>query len=79
MRVASPWIAFFDRAIYGEAGLPNSCYFNSGTDRLTSHPFFSTPTVTTGEVDDRNRNNSAGQGIGYPMLTLEGLSVRRRS
>jgi hypothetical protein len=73
MRVALPWIAFFDRAIYGEADLPNSCYFNSGPDSYTSHLFFSTPTVAPGEVDDRFRNKGAGQGIGYPMFTLERL------
>jgi hypothetical protein len=73
MRVALPWIAFFDRAIYGEADLPNSCYFNSGTDAYTSHLFFSTPTVAPGEIDDRFRNKSEGQGIGYPMFTLERL------
>jgi hypothetical protein len=73
MRVALPWIAFFDRAIYGEADLPNSCYFNTGTDGSTSHPFFSTPTVIPGEIDDRFRNKGTGQGIGYPMFTLERL------
>jgi hypothetical protein len=72
-RVALPWIAFFDRAIYGEADLPNSCYFNSGVDGATSHPFFSTATVSPGEIDDRFRNKDAGQGIGYPMFTLERL------
>jgi hypothetical protein len=73
MRVALPWIAFFDRAIYGEADQPNSCYFNTGTDGSTSHPFFSTPTVASGEIDDRFRNKLAGQGIGYSMFTLERL------
>jgi hypothetical protein len=73
MRVALPWIAFFDRAIYGEADLPNSCYFNTGADGQTSHPFFSTLTVSPGEVDDRFRNKTAGQGIGYAMFTLERL------
>jgi hypothetical protein len=73
MRVALPWIAFFDRAIYGEADLPNSCYFNSGPDGYTSRPFFSTTVVAPGEIDDRFRNKLAGQGIGYPMFTLERL------
>jgi hypothetical protein len=73
MRVALPWIAFFDRAIYGEADLPNSCRFNSGPDSYTSHPFFSTAVVAPGEIDDRFRNKGTGQGIGYPMFTLERL------
>ncbi len=73
MRVALPWIAFFDRAIYGEADLPNSCRFNSGSGSYTSHPFFSTAVVAPGEIDDRFRNKGTGQGIGYPMFTLERL------
>jgi hypothetical protein len=73
MRVALPWIAYFDRAIYGEADLPNSCYFNSGADSNSSHLFFSTPNVAPGEIDDRFRNKGEGQGIGYPMFTLERL------
>jgi hypothetical protein len=76
IRVTLPWIAFFDRAIYGEADLPNSCYFNSGPDSYTSHPFFSTPVVAPGEIDDRFRNKGEhgdGQGVGYPMFTLERL------
>lgn len=73
MRVALPWLAYVDRAIYGEADLPNSCYFNSGSDSYTSRPFFSTPVVAAGEIDDRFRNKDAAQGIGYPMFTLERL------
>jgi hypothetical protein len=73
LRVALPWTAFFDRAIYGEKDIPNSCYFNTGADSATSHPFFSTSTVAPGEIDDRFRNKDAVQGIGYPMFTLERL------
>jgi hypothetical protein len=73
LRVNLPWIAFFDRAIYGEGDVPNSCYFNTGADSATSHPFFSTSIVAPGEIDDRFRNKDAAQGIGYPMFTLERL------
>jgi hypothetical protein len=73
LRVSLPWTAFFDRAIYGEEDVPNSCYFNTGADSTTSHPFFSTSTVAPGEIDDRFRNKDAAQGIGYPMFTLERL------
>ena len=73
LRVTLPWTAFFDRAIYGEEDIPNSCYFNTGADSATSHPFFSTSTVAPGEIDDRFRNKDAAQGIGYPMFTLERL------
>jgi hypothetical protein len=73
LRVTLPWTAFFDRAIYGEKDIPNSCYFNTGADSATSHPFFSTSAVAPGEIDDRFRNKDAAQGFGYPMFTLERL------
>jgi hypothetical protein len=73
IRVALPWVAYVDRAIYGQADLPNSCYFNSGPDGYASRPYFSTQVVAPGEIDDRFRNENAGQGIGYPMFTLERL------
>jgi len=73
IRVTLPWTAFFDRAVYGEEDIPNSCYFNTGADSATSHPFFSTSTVAPGEIDDRFRNKDEAQGIGYPMFTLERL------
>jgi hypothetical protein len=73
LRVTLPWIAYFDRSIYGERDIPNSCYFNTGADSATSHPFFSTSLVAPGEIDDRFRNKDAAQGIGYPMFTLERL------
>lgn len=73
LRVTLPWTAFFDRAIYGEQDIPNSCYFNTGADSATSHPFFSTSTVAPGEIDDRFRNKGTAQAFGYPMFTLERL------
>ncbi|HKD25302.1 MAG TPA: hypothetical protein VKC66_05210 [Xanthobacteraceae bacterium] len=73
LRVILPWTAFFDRAIYGEADIANSCYFNTGADSATSHPFFSTSIVAPGEIDDRFRHEGAGQAFGYPMFTLERL------
>jgi len=73
LRVTLPWTAFFDRAIYGEQDIPNSCYFNTGADTATSHPFFSTSIVAPGEIDDRFRNKGTAQAFGYPMFTLERL------
>jgi hypothetical protein len=73
LRVSLPWTAFFDRAIYGEADVANSCYFNTGADSATSHPFFTTSIVAPGEIDDRFRNKDAAQGFGYPMFALERL------
>jgi hypothetical protein len=71
--VSLPWVQFFHRAIYGEADTPNECYPNKGPDGLTSRPFFQTRVVAPGEIDDRYRNSDPGQGIGYPMFTLERL------
>jgi hypothetical protein len=71
--VTLPWTAYFDRAVYGDADLPNACYANSGSDGATSKPFFQTGTVAAGEIDDRYRNADPAQGIGYPMFTLERL------
>jgi hypothetical protein len=71
--VALPWIALFDGAIYGEADTSHSCYFNTGSDSLSSKPFFQTDVVAPGEIDDRYRNAYPAQGIGYPMFTLERL------
>jgi len=73
LRVTLPWIVFFQRAVYGEADAPNGCYANSGADGSTSRPFFQTPVVAPGEIDDRYRNADPGKGIGYPMFTLERL------
>jgi len=73
IHVSLPWIMFFQRAIYGEADTPNGCYVNKGDSGFTSRPFFETQVVAPGEIDDRYRNADPGQGIGYPMFTLERL------
>jgi hypothetical protein len=73
IRVALPWVMFFQRAIYGQGDMPNACYANKGADGFTSRPFFQTSVVAPGEIDDRYRNADPGKGIGYPMFTLERL------
>jgi hypothetical protein len=69
--VVLPWTKFFDHAIYGKSDRPIDCYDNPGPDSLTSHPSFDTPGAAPGEVEDRYRNANPGQGIGYPMFTLQ--------
>jgi hypothetical protein len=71
--VELPWTTYFSKAIYGESETPNACFPNTGSDGLTSRPFFQTPVVAPGEIDDRFRNANALQGIGYSMGTLEHL------
>jgi hypothetical protein len=71
--VTLPWIAYFDRAIYGNNQPINVCGANTGPDSLTSRPFFQTEGAAPGEIDDRNRNENPLQGIGYPMFALERL------
>lgn len=69
--VSIPWNALVNGAIYGDNDVPNICRTNTGADSLSSKPFFETPTVAPGEIDDRFRNLHPQQGIGYPMFTLE--------
>lgn len=69
--VSIPWNALVNGAIYGDNDVPNMCRTNTGADSLSSKPFFETPTVAPGEIDDRFRNLHPQQGIGYPMFTLE--------
>lgn len=71
IRVSLPWNALLNGAIYGKGDAPNVCRPNTGPDSLSSKPFFETPTVAPGEIDDRFRNLHPQQGIGYPMFTLE--------
>jgi hypothetical protein len=73
INVALAWQTFLQSAIYGEGDRPNDCYPNGGSDALSSRPFFQTRTAAPGEIDDRYRNADPGQGIGYPMFTLERL------
>lgn len=71
--VALPWVAYFDKAIYGNDDTPNACAPNTGPDGSTSKPAFQTAVVAPGEIDDRYRNSNPLQGIGYPMGALEWL------
>jgi hypothetical protein len=74
--VLIPWSRLFDRIIYGEADHLPECGTFRFPDSLTSlqnHADFQTPNVAPGEIADRGRNASPGQGIGYPMFTLERL------
>jgi hypothetical protein len=75
--VLLPWTDLFDYLIYGEAESPRPfCNGNTYPDSLTSLQHgvdYATPTVAPGEIADRTRNHSPGQGIGYPMFTLERL------
>jgi hypothetical protein len=73
IEIVLPWVPFLRHAIYGEGDAPNDCYANTGPDGLSSRPFFQTRAATPGEIDDRYRNADPGQGIGYPMFTLERL------
>jgi hypothetical protein len=71
-----PWIRLFDRSIYGEADSVPQCGKNPFPDSLTSlanHSDFQSSNVVPGEINDRSRNAGPGNGIGYPMFTLERL------
>jgi hypothetical protein len=70
------WTRSFDRLIYGEADRLPEVGQNRFPDSLTSLQHasdFQLPNVAPGEIADRGRNAFAGQGIGYPMFTLERL------
>lgn len=69
--ISLPWNALLNGAIYGQHDVSNACRPNTGPDGMTSRPFFETPTVAPGEIDDRFRNLDPQKGIGYPMFTLE--------
>ncbi len=71
MPVSIPWNALVNGAIYGDDDVSNMCRANTGADGFSSKPYFETPTVAAGEMDDRFRNLHPEQGIGYPMFTLE--------
>jgi hypothetical protein len=71
--VVLSWVRYFDHVIFGEADHPTDCYPNTGPDGPRSQTAFTTAEVSPGEVMDRYRNGNAGQGIGYPMFTLERL------
>jgi hypothetical protein len=75
--VLDPWTHLFDRLIYGQsdgpaAGCINNHEANSQSS-LDNHHDYQTLYAAPGEIADRFRNDKPGQGIGYPMFTLERL------
>lgn len=75
--VLDPWTHLFDRLIYGQSDGPApGCVNNHEPDSASSlenHHDYQTPRAAPGEIADRFRNAKSGQGIGYPMFTLERL------
>jgi len=75
--VLDPWTHLFDHLIYGQSDGPApGCVNNHEEDSessLQNHHDYQTPRAAPGEIADRFRNAKAGQGIGYPMFTLERL------
>jgi hypothetical protein len=75
--VLAPWTHLFDHLIYGQSDGPApGCVSNHEPDSqssLANHHDYQTPDAAPGEIADRFRNAKAGQGIGYPMFTLERL------
>jgi hypothetical protein len=71
LTVKLPWKKLFNYVIYGESDQPMLHITpNSNDDPLKSSPAYSTSIVAAGEINDRYRNATADQGIGYPMGTL---------
>ena len=75
--VLAPWTHLFDHLIYGRADGPApGCVSNHEPDSqssLANHHDYQTTNAAPGEIADRFRNAKSGQGIGYPMFTLERL------
>jgi len=75
--VLAPWTHLFDHLIYGQSDGPApGCVNNHEPDSQSSldhHDDYQTPNAAPGEIADRFRNAKSGQGIGYPMFTLERL------
>jgi len=75
--VLAPWTHLFDHLIYGRADGPApGCVSNHEPDSqssLVNHHDYQTTNAAPGEISDRFRNAKPGQGIGYPMFTLERL------
>jgi hypothetical protein len=75
--VLAPWTHLFDHVIYGQSDGPApGCVNNHEPDSqgsLNHHHDYQTLSAAPGENADRFRNDKAGQGIGYPMFTLERL------
>jgi hypothetical protein len=74
MPVSLPWTQLFNYVIYGVSDTPLLRITpNSSDDPLKSSPAYSTKTVAPGEVNDRYRNATPLQGIGYPAGSVSGL------
>jgi hypothetical protein len=75
--VLAPWTHLFDHLIYGQSDGPTpGCVSNHEPDSqssLANEHDYQAPAAAAGEIADRFRNAKAGQGIGYPMFTLERL------
>jgi hypothetical protein len=75
--VLVPWTQLFDHVVYGQSDGPMpDCVSNHESGSLASlaqHHDYQTTSAAPGEIADRFRNANAGQGIGYPMFTLERL------
>ncbi len=75
--VLAPWTHLFDHLIYGQSDGPApGCVSNHEPDSqssLANHHDYQTTNAAPGEIADRFRNAKPGQGIGYPMFTLERL------
>jgi hypothetical protein len=69
-----PWTELFNYVIYGVSDTPLPAVTpNSSKDPLRSNPAYSTKDVAPGEINDRYRNDTPLQGMGYPVFTLEHL------
>ena len=75
--VLVPWTQLFDHVVYGQSDGPMpDCVSNHESGSLASlaqHHDYQSASAAPGEIADRFRNANPGQGIGYPMFTLERL------
>jgi hypothetical protein len=73
MPVSLPWTQLFNYIIYGVSDTPLLRVTpNSSDDPLKSNPAYSTKTVAPGEVNDRYRNATPLQGMGYAVGSVGG-------
>lgn len=80
LTVELPWTKLFNYVMYGTSDEPMlGVTPNSSDDPLKSSPAYSTPVVAPGEINDRFRNATPHQGIGYPMGTLGWLYMAAES
>jgi hypothetical protein len=74
LKVELPFTKLFSYVVYGVDDRPLTRITpNSSDDARKSSPAYSSPVVAPGEINDRFRNATVDQGIGYPMGTLEWL------